>query len=132
MRRTAHAPQATPLEENRQMEQQPISRVTLDHHVLDSTLAVDHITVRRITIPAGVMLGAHWHNGPVFGVVESGSVYFQVGTENERILRAGDTFLEPGNETITRFDATDEGVTFLGWFPLSADVEPELIMGPLD
>jgi hypothetical protein len=52
-----------------------------------------------------------------------------VGDDDERVLHAGDTFFEPGNETISRFDATHEGVTFLGWFPLSAGIEPVLTMG---
>lgn len=111
------------------MEQQPVTRVTLDHHTLASSLTVDHIEVRRISIAPDVLPGAHWHNGPVFGVIEQGSVYFQVGAGDERVLRAGDTFFEPGNETISRFDATNEGVTFLGWFPLPSDAVPELTMG---
>lgn len=85
--------------------------------------------VRRIRIAANVHPGAHWHNGPVFGVIESGSVYFQLSGEQASILRAGDTFFEPANETIARFDATDEGVTFLGWFPLPAGVDAEVTMG---
>jgi quercetin dioxygenase-like cupin family protein len=112
------------------MDQDPVARVTLAHHVLREPVPVGHVEVRRISIAPGIMPGAHWHNGPVFGVVESGSVFFQVGEEPERVLRAGDTFFEPGGETITRFDATGEGVTFLGWFPLPAGVTPELTMGP--
>ncbi|PNW09706.1 hypothetical protein C1632_04680 [Microbacterium testaceum] len=54
-----------------------------------------------------------------------------VGSGEEAILRAGDTFYEPSGQTISRFDATDEGVTFLAWFPLADGVEPELTMGPL-
>ncbi|MFC4224766.1 cupin domain-containing protein [Lysinibacter cavernae] len=111
------------------MELQPVTRVTLDRHVLASSLTVDQIEVRRISIAPGVTPGAHWHNGPVFGVIEQGSVHFQVGVEGERILHAGDTFFEPGNETISRFDAMHEGVTFLGWFLLPAGAEAELTMG---
>jgi hypothetical protein len=112
------------------MDQEPVTRWTLADHVLASQMAVGHVHVRRISIAPGVMPGAHWHNGPVFGVVEAGSVIFQVGDESEAILRVGDTFFEPGNETIRRFDATGEGVTFIGWFPLPAEVDPVLILGP--
>ena len=82
-----------------------------------------------LAIAAGVTPGAHWHNGPVFGVIERGSVFFQVDEDAERVLHAGDTFFEPADTTIARFDATDEGVTFLAWFPMPSAVEPDLIMG---
>ena len=111
------------------MDQQPVTRVTLADHVLDQEMLVGHVEVRRITLASDLAPGAHWHNGPVFGVVEAGSVHLQVGAEPERILRAGDIFFEPGDRTISRFDATGEGVTFLGWFPLPAAVQPELVMG---
>jgi len=111
------------------MSENPVVRKTLSTLRLGEATSFASVEVRRITIAANVHPGAHWHNGPVFGVIESGSVYFQVGSEDESVLRSGDTFYEPGNETITRFDATDEGVTFLGWFPTQAGAEPELTMG---
>ncbi|WP_156351658.1 hypothetical protein [Agreia sp. Leaf210] len=52
-----------------------------------------------------------------------------MGVNAQRVLHPGDTFYEPGNETIARFDATSEGVTFLAWFPVPANAEPELTMG---
>ncbi|WP_285041286.1 cupin domain-containing protein [Plantibacter sp. LMC-P-059a] len=106
-----------------------ITRETLATVDLEGVTSFASVEVRRITIPADVHPGAHWHNGPVFGVVESGSVFFRVGNGEQTVLRTGDTFYEPANETITRFDATDEGVTFLAWFPVPAGITPELIMG---
>lgn len=47
----------------------------------------------------------------------------------ESILRPGDTFYEPANETISRFDATNEGVTFLARFPMPAGIAAKLVMG---
>ena len=108
-----------------------VTRTTLHDHRLDRVLPVAHVEVRRIEIAPGVHPGAHWHNGPVFGVIERGSVVFAVGDGPERVLRPGDTFFEPGDRTIARFDATEEGVTFLAWFPLADGVSPELTMGPL-
>jgi quercetin dioxygenase-like cupin family protein len=112
------------------MNQDPVMRVTLADHVLATPAAFGHVAVQRISLAPNVMPGAHWHNGPVLGVIESGSVHFQVGDAAETILRAGDTFFEPGDRTITRFDATGEGVTFVGWFPLPVGVDPGLTMGP--
>jgi quercetin dioxygenase-like cupin family protein len=70
--------------------------------------------------------GAHVHNGPVFGSIELGSVVFQVGSTAPRTLTAGDVFYEPAHEAISRWDATEEGVTFLGYFLLGEGETPEL------
>ena len=111
------------------MSEEPVTRTTLADHILAAGLSVGHVEVRRITIAPGVEPGAHWHNGPVFGVIERGSVSFRVDGAAERVLRPGDTFFEPADTTIARFDATAEGVTFLAWFPLPAEMAPELVMG---
>ncbi|AEE47744.1 cupin domain-containing protein [Cellulomonas fimi] len=113
------------------MSEPPVVRTTLSTFTLDGAPSFASVEVRRITIAPDVHPGAHWHNGPVFGVVESGSVHFQVGHDAPSVLRAGDTFYEPGHATIARFDATEEGVTFLAWFPVPAGTEPELTLGAL-
>lgn len=113
------------------MSEAPVERTPLSTVKLDGAPSFASIDVRRITIAAGFHAGPHWHNGPVFGVIESGSVFFQVGAESQSVLRAGNTFYEPADKTIARFDATDEGVTFLAWFPMPTGVEPELTMGEL-
>ena len=111
------------------MEEQAVTRTILDSYELNAEVPVGVVEVRRITIPPKVASGAHWHNGPVFGTIESGSVQFQVGVEEARILRSGDIFFEPADRTITRFDATEEGVTFLAWFPLAHGSSPSLTLG---
>lgn len=90
------------------------------------TKSVSSVEVRRITLSPSVEGGAHVHNGPVFGSIERGSVVFQVGQEPARTLTVGDVFYEPAMDTITRWDATDEGVTFLGYFLLSDNEIPQL------
>jgi quercetin dioxygenase-like cupin family protein len=111
------------------MNESPVERTPLSTFELAGAPSFASVEVRRITIAPDFHAGAHWHNGPVFGVIESGSVYFQVGNDSPSVLHSGDTFHEPGNETIARFDATSEGVTFLAWFPVPANAEPELVMG---
>jgi len=113
------------------MTETPVERKILTTVKLDGAPSFASVEVRRITIAAGFHPGAHWHNGPVFGVIEAGSAFFQVGTDAQSVLSAGDTFYEPGNETITRFDATDEGVTFLAWFPMPPGTAAEMTMGEL-
>jgi len=117
--------------DHRSVSEFSIERKTLASYELPAAPSFAAVEVQRITIAANVHPGAHWHNGPVLGVIEAGSAFFKVGSEPERVLRAGDTFYEPGDETITRFDATDQGVTFLTWLPLAAGIRPEVTMGEL-
>lgn len=90
------------------------------------------VEVRRITLLPGVRGGAHRHNGPVFGSIERGSVVFQVEGGPERVLRAGDVFYEPADTVIARWDATAEGVQFLGYFLLAEGRTPQLVAVPSD
>ena len=105
----------------------PISRVVvLDQH-LPEPLPVQHVEVRRITIEPHTALGAHVHNGPVFGNIVSGSAVYQQAADSEpQVLGPGDVFYEPAVETIARFDTEDEGVTFLAYFPLTAGQDATL------
>lgn len=90
------------------------------------TKQTSSVEVRRITLQPNVGVGAHFHNGPVFGSIERGSVVVQVEGSEARTLTAGDVFYEPADDTIERWDATDEGVTFIGYFLLSDGQIPEL------
>ncbi|GIH96000.1 hypothetical protein ACFFMN_42150 [Planobispora siamensis] len=104
----------------------PVTRTV----VLDQPLAVPAVThrveVRRISIAAGQPAGLHTHNCPVFGSIESGSVVYQIDGGPESVLTAGDTFYEPEGVRIARFDAQDDGVTFLAYFLLGAGQTVEL------
>lgn len=102
-----------------------VRRVTVAHHWAPGG-RFDHVEVRRITIAPSVALGAHVHNGAVFGVIETGAADVQVADGPVRRLGPGEVFFEPADEVITRFDPTEEGVTFLAWFPVPGGVAPEL------
>jgi quercetin dioxygenase-like cupin family protein len=108
------------------MPDEPIVRRLL----ADYALPVAHVEARRITLAPGAPTGPHWHNGPVFGVILAGSAAFQVEDVETETLRPGDVFYEPAERRISRFDATDEGVDFLAWFPLEAGQAAALV--PLD
>lgn len=105
---------------------EPVTRIV----VLDQPLPAIHHThrveTRRITIAPGHAAGLHVHNGPVFGNIETGSVVYQIDGEPARVLEPGDVFYEPEGARIARFDAQDEGVTFLGYFLLAADEVAEI------
>ncbi|WP_405866131.1 MULTISPECIES: cupin domain-containing protein [unclassified Streptomyces] len=42
----------------------------------------------------------HRHSGPAFGYVLEGEVLFELEGEPERVIKAGDTFWEPGGDVI--------------------------------
>jgi quercetin dioxygenase-like cupin family protein len=96
----------------------PVTRVVILDQKLPKPRTVGHVEVRRITMAPDVAAGPHVHNGPVFGHILTGSVTFQVEDEPPTVLHAGDVFYEPEAVRITRFDATADGVEFLGYFPL--------------
>ena len=110
------------------MTENPVTRATLAQYTLPQAFAMKNVEVRRITMAANLIAGPHRHNGPVFGVIEKGSAFVQVGDDAVQRLSAGEIFYEPQENVITKFDATEEGVTFLGWFPLEAESQPEIEM----
>jgi len=112
--------------QNRSMTE-PVVRVTLLEQSLDDKVTVS-VQVRRITMQPDVVGGPHHHNGAVFGAIEAGSVFFQVDGGPETVLHAGDVFYEPADVLIDRFDATSEGVTFLGYFLSGPGEKPELTL----
>ena len=114
-------PQGAPVTE-------PITRETLLDATLDTPKATSHVEVRRITIVPGFAGGLHSHNGPVLGSIVEGSAIYQVEGSPEQVLRAGDVFVEQEGARIARFDAGDEGVTFLGYFLLAAGEAPAIEM----
>ena len=107
------------------IEDLPVAReVVLD--VALAGLPVDRVEVRRIVLPPNLAPGAHVHNGPVLGSIVAGSVRFQVADGDEVVLHAGDVFYEPADVRIEHFDALGDGVTFIGYFPLTAGQQAEL------
>lgn len=42
----------------------------------------------------------HRHSGPAFGYVMEGAVRFELESEPERVVKAGETFWEPGGDVI--------------------------------
>ena len=102
----------------------PITRTVLLDQVLAPPRSTHRVEVRRITIAPRRAAGLHVHNGPVFGSIETGSVVYQIEGEAAAVLGPGDVFYEPEGARIARFDAQDEGVTFLGYFLLIADQVP--------
>jgi len=106
--------------------EQPLTRTVLMDARLRRVKESGHIEIREIRILPGHAAGLHVHNGPVVGSILRGSAVYQVEGQPEAVLRAGDVFFEPEGERIARFDATDEGVTFLAYFPLARDEQAQI------
>jgi quercetin dioxygenase-like cupin family protein len=105
---------------------QPITRVVLLDARLRQVKDTDRVEIREIRILPGHAAGPHVHNGPVVGSILEGSVVYQVEGQPASVLRAGDVFFEPEGEHIARFDAGDDGVTFLAYFLLSRGQDPQI------
>ncbi|MBZ4018305.1 cupin domain-containing protein [Streptomyces purpurogeneiscleroticus] len=76
-----------------------------------------HVMTVQIEYPPGDP-GAppHRHSGPAFGYVLEGEMRFELEGEPERIVRAGETFWEPGGDVIHYQDGnsrTDTRLRFL-------------------
>jgi quercetin dioxygenase-like cupin family protein len=55
----------------------------------------------HVTLPPGSAGSPpHRHTGPAFGYVLEGEMIFELEGESERVVRAGDTFWEPGGDVI--------------------------------
>ncbi|WP_030608285.1 cupin domain-containing protein [Streptomyces sclerotialus] len=76
-----------------------------------------HVMTVRIEYPPGDPgTPPHRHSGPAFGYVLEGEMRFELEGEPERIVRAGETFWEPGGDVIHYQDAnhrTDSRLRFL-------------------
>ncbi|MFC0437352.1 hypothetical protein [Kutzneria buriramensis] len=103
-----------------------MTRTVLADITLPQVRPVERIETRRIRIPAGVAAGPHIHNCPVVGSIVEGSVAYQVEGEPVVVLTPGDVFYEAEGARITRFDALDDDVMFIGHFLLAAGQEPEI------
>ncbi|GGX58825.1 cupin domain-containing protein [Streptomyces minutiscleroticus] len=76
-----------------------------------------HVTTVRVEFPPGDPgTPPHRHPGPAFGYVLEGEMRFELEGEPERIVRAGETFWEPGGDVVHYQDGnhrTDTRLRFL-------------------
>ena len=108
--------------------EEPITRTVVADFRLPAAKPTDRVQVREIKIAPSQPAGLHVHNGPVFGSIVAGSVIYQIDGQPASVLRPGDVFYEPEGMRIARFDAQEDGVTFLAYFLLSPGQDPELTM----
>jgi quercetin dioxygenase-like cupin family protein len=103
--------------------EQPITRTVLLDARLPQAKTTDRVEIRQIRILPGHAGGRHVHNGPVVGSIVEGSAVYQIEGAEESVLTVGDVFFEPEGVKIARFDAQEDGVTFLAYFLLGPGEE---------
>lgn len=78
--------------------------------------ARDAMTIHVTLPPASPGTRPHRHSGPAFGYVVEGELLFELEGEAPRVVKAGETFWEPGGDVIHYQDANnlaDESTTFV-------------------
>ncbi|MFK4851168.1 cupin domain-containing protein [Microbacterium sp. ZW T6_19] len=78
--------------------------------------ARDAMTIHVTLPPASPGTRPHRHSGPAFGYVLEGELLFELEGEAPRVVKAGETFWEPGGDVIHYQDANnlaDESTTFV-------------------
>lgn len=68
------------------------------------TAEINKVDAREITFKPLQKTGLHLHPGAVVGYVVAGEILFQVEGQKSKLLHAGDSFYEPANAKIVRFD----------------------------
>lgn len=87
----------------------PIQRRSLMQAELPSPQAVTRVEATEITLAEGVSAPRHRHPCPVVGRILDGTIRYQIDGSPERLLHAGDAFLEPANAAILHFDNAGRG-----------------------
>jgi quercetin dioxygenase-like cupin family protein len=73
----------------------------LDRHELSELPAAGHLMTALIEIPPGSPgTPPHRHSGPVYGYLVEGEMIFELEGDPPYVVRAGDTFWEPGGDRI--------------------------------
>lgn len=73
----------------------------LDEHDLDELPKSGHLMTVLVQIPPNNPgTPPHRHSGPVYGYMLEGEMIFELEGEAPRVVRAGDTFAEPGGDLI--------------------------------
>ncbi len=92
---------------------------------------IDRVEAHRVVLGPLAATGLHLHTGGTIGYILDGEVAFQIEGEEQRILHAGDAFVEPAGSRIARFDNLSDArpATFLALYPLAGD---ERLITPID
>lgn len=90
----------------------------------------DAMTIHVTLPPASPGTRPHRHSGPAFGYVVDGELLFELEGEAPRVVKAGETFWEPGGDVIHYQDANNlaDGATTFVVTMLCVPGEPMLTL----
>jgi quercetin dioxygenase-like cupin family protein len=73
----------------------------LAHQPLPQTPDAAEVMTATVDLPPGDPgTPPHRHSGPVYGYVLEGAIVWELEGEPQRVIRAGETFWEPGGDVI--------------------------------
>jgi quercetin dioxygenase-like cupin family protein len=109
-------------------------RPALDRQHLETARVarlIDRVEAHRVVLGPLAATGLHVHTGGTIGYILDGEVAFQIEGEEQRVLRAGDAFVEPAGRRIERFDNLSDArpATFLALYPLAGE---DRLITPID
>ena len=102
----------------------PVSREDILATNLLSSKIVSSIRGQEIELPENTTPGAHTHPCPVIGYILEGTVIYQIKGGVAKTLNAGDSFYEPENTIISRFESQDKPVKFIAYYLMQDDNKP--------
>jgi quercetin dioxygenase-like cupin family protein len=74
---------------------------SLAHQPLPQLPDAAEVMTATVELPPGdAGTPPHRHSGPVYGYVTEGAIVFELEGEPERVIRAGESFWEPGGDVI--------------------------------
>ncbi len=97
-------------------QQKQLTRKDLLNAIVNQKVSI--VEIKEVTMAEGQEAPKHLHPCPVVGYVVSGNVLFQIEGQESKILKDGDAFYEPKNETILHFDNAlkDKPLTFVAFY----------------
>ncbi len=107
-------------------EQRPAqSRIAIAHDLPAIQTQHAKATLLEVTYPPGGSSLSHTHPCPVIGYVVNGAIRFQVNSEPEVVLHAGESFYEPLNVThrVSANASNTDNAKFLAFFVCDGDRE---------
>ena len=106
---------------------EPVSRRNLPTAIINPPKEVAKVEVQEITMQPGVPAPLHLHPCPTIGVVSKGSIAFQIEGQEVQYLQEGDSFYEPANVRVAKFNNEgDTEATFIAFY-LLGDGEGETV-----
>jgi mannose-6-phosphate isomerase-like protein (cupin superfamily) len=109
-----------------------LQRSPLGCHLVQGGKHVARVETQRITMAPGMAAGHHRHPGPVLAYIRSGTAIVQAEGQEQKLVRAGETILEPALTRILRFDNASRSapLTFIAAYLLGDEDRQLTVMEP--